>query len=163
VTDDSTKTVKVIALDPGRTTGYAVGTINDGKLGVVSGQAVWDEYQLYSQLKFANPDIIIYESFQYRNKLDRADLYPCYLIGVINLYGAERATQVRELLDHRPVVLYEQTPAQGKSYFADKQLKDSNVYKVGNPHANDAMRHILHWWTFGAGYRYNTGGYESLA
>lgn len=158
------KTIKVVSFDPGITTGYATGRIDDGKLGAVSGQAQWNEYTLYVQLKLLSPDIIVYETFEYRRGQDRAVLFSRNLIGVINLYIQERAHLAELHNTHDPVVGYTQTPAQGKSgQFSDKVLKEAKMYKTANPHANDAMRHLLHWFTFGGGYKYNTNGYEPLA
>jgi len=159
---------KVHAFDPGRTTGYASGLIENGKLGVVSGQHSWEELQLYIQLKISNPDIIIYERFEYRSEsaygkhgnLSNVDLFPRNLIGVINLYCQERKGQ------GTPVDLYTQMPRQvlGKeAYWSDKRLKEARVYKVGNEHANDAMRHLLYWWHLGPGFKYNINGFEPLA
>lgn len=162
--------VKVHAFDPGVTIGYASGIIEDGKLGVVSGQTEWNELQLYLQLKLSKPDIIIYERFEYRSEsaygkagnLSNVDLFARNLIGVINLYCQEREGQ------NNPVELHTQMPAQvlskkNKNYWNDARLKTALVYKVANPHANDAMRHLLYWWQFGPGFKYNTNGFEPLA
>lgn len=158
-------TIKVIALDPGITTGYASGIIEDGKLGVISGQAKWNELQLYLQLKMSVHDIIIYERFEYRSQkaynVDNAELFPRNLIGVINLYIQEREGQGNPLVEW-----HTQMPAQvlgKKAYWSDEKLKTAKVYKVANPHANDAMRHLLYFWQFGAGFKYNTNGFEPLA
>ena len=154
--------IKVIALDPGITTGYVSGLIEDGKLKLASGQAKWNELGLYSQLCIGKPDIIVYERFEYRSvkhgsygDLSNVELFPRNLIGVINLYAQQNE-----------ITCYPQMPtsALGKNaYFSDNKLKTAGVYKVANPHANDAMRHILQWWQFGAGYRYNTDGFEGMA
>jgi hypothetical protein len=152
--------LKVVSLDPGITTGHASGVITDGKMGVVSGQDVWNEYELYTQLKFVKPNVIICEKFDFRNvkkSRDRVELFPRNLVGVVHLYVQEcEANDV-------PVEFYEQTPAQVMGFFTDRRLKEEHLYKVAHEHANDAMRHILHWFMFGAGFKYNTGGYESLA
>jgi hypothetical protein len=151
-------TIKIVSLDPGITTGYASGVIEDGRLGAVSGQAKWKELDLFLQLEFSKPQIIIYERFDYRRGQDRAELFSRNLIGVINLWVQRREAA------KSPIKVYEQMPHQViGQYYTDKVLKDSKMYKVGNPHANDAMRHLLHWFTFGAGYQYNTGGFEPLA
>lgn len=159
------RTIKVIAFDPGVTTGHASGIIDNGKLGVVSGQDRWTELQLYLQLKFASPDIIVYERFEYRSQkaynVDNVELFPRNLIGVINLYIQEREGQKNSLLEW-----HTQMPAQvlgKKAYWTDAKLKAAHVYKIANPHANDAMRHLLYWWGFGPGFKYNTNGFESLA
>jgi hypothetical protein len=41
----------------------------------------------------------------------------------------------------RPLVL--QTPARGKSFASDVRLKRVDFYRSGQPHANDAARHLL--------------------
>lgn len=164
--------IKVHAFDPGVTTGYATGIIDDGKLGVVSGQAKWNEYEIYTQLRFSSPDIIVYERFEYRSNkayhVDNVDLFPRNLIGAIHVYVYEREYLVKEGKTNglEPVIVYTQMPAQvlGKmAYWTDKKLKDALVYKVSAPHANDAMRHLLYWWNYGSGYQYNTNGFEPLA
>lgn len=152
--------MKVIALDPGVTTGYASGIIDNGKLGVVSGQAKWLELDLYSQLGMSGAQYIIYERFEYRSQraynVDNANLFARNLIGVINLY----------LQQHTEVMYHMQMPATvlGKqAYWSNEKLKAAQVYKVANPHANDAMRHLLYWWKFGPGFKWNTNGFEPLA
>lgn len=157
--------MKVISLDPGRTTGYAVGVIDDGKMLVISGQAKWSEFQLYSQLKMLKSDIIVYERFEYRAErhgsygdLANVELYSRNLIGVINLYIQETSAAGKEINTYPQMPSY----ALGKNaFFSDKKLKDNLVYRVDNPHANDAMRHLLQWYQFGPGFQYNEAGFES--
>lgn len=153
--------IKVTAFDPGITTGYATGLIENGKMGVVSGQDKWNEFELYVQLKRSKPDVVIYETFEYRNqpkvKRDKVVLFSRNLIGVLNLYVYERHSQ------KMPVVCVQQTPFQGKSYFTDNVLKKHGLHKPGRLHANDAVRHILQWYQFGPGYEHNKHGYEALA
>lgn len=145
--------MKVICLDPGVTTGYAVGLIEDDTpMGVISGQDRWNEKDLYDWLKLEVPQIIIYEEFEsakvnpYRRIHNyNVDLFPCMLIGVICLYCYQ--------YDIQPVV---QTPAYGLGgrYKENRVLQAESVFKVGKPHANDAMRHLLQWYTFGPGFGY---------
>ena len=154
--------IKVHAFDPGITTGYATGIIENGKMGVVSGQVKWNEFELYEELKRSEPNIIIYETFTYRNnrhvkRADNVELFPRNLIGIISMYISERA------IKGNSCGVYTQSPAAGKSYWNDQLLKKNNVYKVANPHANDAMRHLLQWYMFGSGYQYNKHGFEGLA
>lgn len=156
--------MKVIALDPGVTTGYAVGHIQEGQpMGVVSGQIKWNELGLYNDLVSGAPDIIIYEEFEsakhnpYRRVHNyNVDLFPCMLIGVIWLYCYQH--------DIQP---HSQTPAYGLGgrYKEDRVLQAESVFKVGKPHANDAMRHLLQWYTLGPGFKYDTGkkGFRPLA
>lgn len=156
--------MKVIALDPGITTGYATGIIEPGEpMGVLSGQAKWVESDLYTNLVSGKPDIIIYEEFDHRpqrfyGKGDyyKVELFPRNLIGVINLYVQQSGCRV---------VTQKPAKALGGFYKSDKVLKDHGVYKVANPHANDAMRHLLTWYTFGSGFQYDPDkkGFRSLA
>lgn len=144
--------MKVVAFDPGVTTGYAMGDINeDGKMLVVTGQEKWSQRDLHNNLEWYKPDYIIYESFEFRRnrKKDRVNLYPRELIGVIELYA-----------DVNNIRAHVQTPSQVMVYYTDQRLKEDKVYKPTKPHANDAARHILYWFTFGPGYKWNLKGFE---
>lgn len=158
--------MKVIALDPGVTTGYAVGHIEQGKpMGVISGQEAWNELGLYNNLVSGKPDIVVYEKFEsgkdnpYRKIKNRnydVELFSRNLIGVINLFCMQNN-----------ISFYEQSPAKGVGghFRLDSILKQASVFKVGKPHANDAMRHLLQWYTFGPGFQYDTDkkGFVPLA
>jgi hypothetical protein len=159
--------MKVIALDPGVTTGYATGIIEQGEpMGVLSGQAKWNEKDLYDNLVQGSPDIIIYEEFDHRpqrfyGKGDyyKVELFPRNLIGVINLYVQQQFLGICKVVTQKPA------KALGGFYKSNDVLKEHGVYKVANPHANDAMRHLLTWYTFGSGFQYDTDkkGFRSLA
>lgn len=143
--------MRVMALDPGVTTGYAEGHIEDGLMTVVSGQSKASHLELFGSIGMMKPDIIVCESFEFRRAVrDNVVLFSVELIGVIRLYAATANCELQF-----------QTAAQGKGYFSDNKLKAARLYRVAKPHANDAIRHLLHWYQFGAGYKYNTRGYES--
>lgn len=148
--------LRVVALDPGRTTGYAHGIIDltEGKMLVVTGQDKFDYQGMRDHLEQTDPQIVIYERFDYRNRARKGlDMYPRELIGIIELYCS----------DHGLVNLgrvYPQMPSAVMQHFTDGKLKSDNLYKIGKPHANDAARHILYWFTFGPGFKYNEKGYE---
>ena len=149
--------IKVVAFDPGRTTGYAMGDIDEkGKMLVVTGQVEFTRAALLTQLEWYDPDVIVYERFDFRRsnryQRDKVDLYPRELIGIIELYGETHSGSVR---------LDTQSASAAKGYFTDRKLKEDGVYKPGKPHANDAARHLCHWFTFGPGYKYNVEGIES--
>lgn len=154
---------KVVALDPGRTTGHATGLISEGLLEAHSGQDQWNHLQLYDQLRLAKPDIIVCEDFEYRNRARAGlDLYSRELIGIVNLYVQETRRDSNKA-NAVSCTLTIQKAAQGKGFYSDGMLKKDKLHRPGKPHANDAMRHLLHWFTFGAGYQYNTRGYEPLS
>jgi hypothetical protein len=141
--------VIALALDPGVTTGYCIGLLEENKLWVAPHERKFSLAELYDYLNWFSPyDIfVVYEDFQYRNA-PRAglDLTPVKMIGIIELFA--------ESGDHSQQWYYKQTPAQGKGFFTDQRLKDMGVYKVGKAHGRDATRHLLQWYTFGAGSRY---------
>lgn len=142
--------MKVVALDPGRTTGYAMGDISeDGHMIIATGQHKWSQRDLHNNLEWYQPDYIVYETFEYRRKKDRADLYPRELIGVIELYA-----------DVENIRTHTQSPSSAMTYFTDTRLKEDGVYKPGKPHANDAARHLLYWFVFGPGYKWNQKGFS---
>jgi hypothetical protein len=143
--------IKVIAYDPGITVGYAEGHIDDGLMTIVSGESKASHGTLWASLGLMKPDVIVCESFEFRrNARDNLELFSCELIGVIRLYA-----EINDCL------LEMQTAAQGKGFFSDNKLRAAKLYRMGKPHANDAIRHLLHWYQFGAGYKFNTRGYES--
>jgi hypothetical protein len=153
--------MKAVSIDPGGTTGYAVGVISDGNMKISTGQATWRHIELYNQLQLSKPDIVVCESFEFRRKEQYGvNLIPRELIGVIELYVQQRNWDVEPF---EPVCRLDyQSASQGKGFYTDDVLKKDKLHKPGKPHANDACRHLLHWFTFGAGYEYNTGGYSLL-
>jgi hypothetical protein len=151
--------MKVVSIDPGGTTGYAVGVIEDGSMKVSTGEASWSHLDLYNQLQLSKPDIVVCESFEFRRKEQYGvNLIPRELIGVVELYTQQRSIDPLGT----PCRLDYQSASQGKGFYTDDVLKKDKLYRTGHPHANDACRHLLHWFTFGRGYEYNTGGYEPL-
>lgn len=137
--------MKILALDPGVTTGWAVGTI-DKTLEITAGQDKFSHIEFWNKIN-DDYDWIVCESFEYRNR-SRAGLvlYSCELIGVLKLYA-----------DQSPVALHMQTAATGKGYYTDEKLKSLGVHKKAVPHGMDAVRHLLHWYTFGPGFKFNKG------
>lgn len=141
----------VVAFDPGRTTGHAVGEITDGLMLVRCGQDQFDHIMLYQQLCLLNPDAVIAEEFEFRNRARKGlDLYPRELLGVCELWCQQNKK-----------MLFRQKAMEGKGFYTDEKLKRDGLYIRGKPHAMDGLRHLLHWYTFGFGFQYNTAGYEA--
>lgn len=142
---------RLIALDPGITTGYAIAIPNGPELLYLA----YSEHQLevedlFDLLLAIDPTHIIYESFEYRRgQKDKLELFPVQLIGIIRYY---RATRV-----HKPPQVDSQSASMGKGYFTDTILKDKKLYQKATPHGRDAARHLLHWLTFRSGYQLNVG------
>lgn len=137
----------VIALDPGGTTGYAIGEILDKPPMLIEySEQRFDESGLYGWLEEKDPDYLVCEDFAYRNRARAGlDLTPVKLIGIIAMYANL----------HRGCILYMQTASQGKGHFSNEHLKSLGVYKKGLGHGRDALRHLLHWYAYGAGYQFN--------
>ena len=143
--------MRVMALDPGIMTGYCYGVIEEKKLKYHPFQSTDQVDDLWRRFREWKPRYIIIEDFQFRRGKMAAgglELFPVQLIGVTNLYGL--------IADHQTAV-YVQQPAQGKSYYTNPVLQKEKLYQRGIPHAMDASRHLLHWFTFGAGYQFNEG------
>ena len=152
------KYVRAIALDPGITTGYAEGTIRDGKMIVTTGQDKWNHMELWNRFLDFVPDFIISERFVYRqsryNKKEQTgiELFSRELIGVANLFCQmyEREFKLQNVMKDNDT-----------TYFNNARLKTDLLYKPGREHANDAARHLLYWFKFGQGFQFNKAGYIS--
>jgi len=146
---------KLLAIDPGVQTGYTYARItDDGYLGVLPFQAMDEVDDLWRRLFDFAPNIIVMEDFEVRGKgVMGLNLFPVQMIGVVRLYEFLEPTGKLQL--------FMQKAATGKSYYTDHMLKQHKVYRRGCPHGMDALRHLLQWATFGAGYQLvtpRTGG-----
>jgi hypothetical protein len=139
--------MNALALDPGRTTGYAQGLIKDGVMLVVTGQRKMNQSEFMFLLTESAPDYIICESFEFRHGIHRhhgADMYSRELIGIVNLYVQMNVPNV-ELKMQQPM---KDSPT---TFFKNSRLKEMGIYKPGNDHANDAARHLCYWAKFKSG------------
>jgi len=148
--------MRVIALDPGVTTGYAIGVIDGGHMYVVTGEERWNHLAFWVFLHENDPDVVISERFEFRNKARKGlELFSRELIGVANLYVQIGYSKPHELVLQNPLKDNEST------FFNDDRLKKDKIHKAGKGHANDAARHLLTWYQFRSGFQYNQSGYES--
>jgi hypothetical protein len=152
---NESKTYTVVALDPGRTTGHATGYIVAGGMEINSGQTAFSHRDLYNNLQMVKADFIVCELFEFRagtRARTKVDLYPCELMGIVSLYDQQ----------NEDCTVYWQKPSQALGgFYTDAKLKKDGLYKAQKGgHSNDAVRHLLQWYTFGAGYKYNSEGYE---
>lgn len=143
--------MKVLAFDPGVTTGIAQGTLLDGGMIVKCWQDRSTHEDFWNLLNMVQPEHVVTEEFEFRNRARKGlELISREFIGVYVLWG-----QVHHKFVHR------QKPSQViNGYFTDGQLKKENMYIAGKPHAMDAVRHLLYWYTFGYGYQFNKNGYK---
>lgn len=131
----------IVALDPGETTGWASFSPSHERDGYKSGEWHYDQvWEGITAPQVFNKPItrLVYESFKLREANPHAvNLTPVEVIGVIKL--AARIHKIK---------LVPQTPSEGKGFWSDDRLKEFQLYKAGKPHANDAMRHLLHYLHF---------------
>jgi hypothetical protein len=139
--------MNIVSIDPGITTGYAIAILDTEVLYVSYAQEKFSHRNLWDMLTEIEPAYVICESFEYRNNRHRnnLELYPLELIGVVKLFTD-------------PNNLTMQNAAKGKGFYTDEKLKKMDLYIPGLQHGRDAARHLLHWFTFGPGYQYNTKG-----
>lgn len=132
----------ILALDPGETTGYAWGTIKEGKfIYEGAGEGEYDEQALWGMLCSISPETVVAEGFEFRQRVrEGLVLYSRNLLGVSQLWTAIR--------DRNYV---EQSAAQGKSFFTDDKLRGVRAYQKGLRHSRDATRHLFWWAFFGEG------------
>lgn len=139
--------IMAMALDPGVTTGVAVGALDGSRLYLEIDQKKFTHRSLYMYLHRYFLTEVIYETFEYRNAARAGlNLTPVEMIGVIKFYGETRKAN-----------LYPQNAAEGKGYFTDDKLKSLNAYRRGTPHGRDASRHLLQWFKFKRGAEWTVG------
>jgi hypothetical protein len=143
--------VKALALDPGKTTGYAMAYVgSDGTMDIEVGEEAFSLDGMYMFIdafigvdESHKPAHIIYEDFTYRNaSRGGLDLTPVKMLGIIELY--------RERFE--PMVgFHKQSAATGKAFWSDDKLKAKGIHAKGRKHGRDATRHLMQWLSFGPG------------
>lgn len=147
---------RIIAIDPGVTTGICTARLKADQLFVTPNQVKATLGEMYTVLNDfvgvgSNRTHVIYEDFEYRNQARAGlDLTPVKIIGVLQLF--------EERNWRGSVHFYKQTASMGKAYFSDAKLKELGIYKKGVPHGMDATRHLMHWLEFRAGAQYTPEG-----
>jgi hypothetical protein len=138
--------LKILAIDPGITTGWCKGEIVEhGELVLDPGQTIFTAKQFYTFLRQVSPARLICESFEFRKGTRQGlVLDSVKFIGICELYSQQFA-----------IPLDAQKAAQGKGYYTNPKLKQAGLYIPALSHGMDALRHLLHWFTFGSGYQFN--------
>ena len=135
--------MKILAIDPGETTGIAHASVDRTWQIVTPVWAQLDTYDpfagaalLLNMLEELRPDILVVEDFIPRTLA--ANLQPMTIIHIVRW---EVEGDGRYLTD-RPSTLALQQPSE-RSVINDTRLKRLELYQPGMPHANDAMRHLV--------------------
>lgn len=133
--------MRIIALDPGGTTGYATFEVRDELIRWSSGQLgpQFHHAALEGTFEAFQPDVIVSESFEYRNRSRPGlELVSCEYIGVAHLWCAVNGV---------PLVL--QTAAMGKvtntTFVKKENLVKLDLYRPNMKHAMDAYGHLLYF------------------
>jgi hypothetical protein len=144
--------MRFLAIDPGVTTGYAIAQKDMNRMFIAVGQEKLDHYEfnyfLRNTLAPWEQYTVICEDFKFRQnkQQNKIVLYPVELIGILRLfmYGDEDNLYMQEAW------------IQGdKAQFSDERLKELDLYPKGLQHGRSALKHLLYWWEFSAGYKYN--------
>lgn len=128
--------------------------IHNGQMHYTIFQRTDEVDDLWNRLEFFRPRFIICEDFDFRGGHQRAatgiEYFPIQLIGVSRLYAVKA---------HHQCGIFLQKAAQGKAYYTNNVLRQSGLLPRGlatsTPHGIDALRHLLQWFTFGSGFKYN--------
>lgn len=130
--------MKILAFDPGGTTGVCGWHDTEGITMTAQLDIENHHLILLNLLDLIMPDVVIYETFEYRGGKAHVDLIPVEYIGVIKLWQQT----------HSDTILEPQSPNYGKAFWSDPKLKMTGLYEPGHPHSNDATRHMLQYITF---------------
>jgi hypothetical protein len=138
---------KIMSFDPGGTTGWCKHMFreratHDGEARWDGGQIVGDNHHrvLWKLLTAENPDVIVYEAFNYQIRQSQAATMPGVVlisreyIGVLQLYA-----QLRK------IPIFKQQPSVITiTWLKDDALEKMGQHNSGEPHRNDATRHMLY-------------------
>lgn len=157
----------ITALDPGGTTGVAM--YDADVIFNTDDQAEWHN-EKWDTLQLSEPDhhrtllhmlerrhvantIVVCESFQYRRPVDApaVSLVSVEYIGVVKLFQQERNIEV--VWQTTGKVIPPKNKNQAGGFWTDDKLKQIRKWSPGRKHANDAMRHLLHYMAFVMGRR----------
>jgi hypothetical protein len=123
--------VLIIAFDPGVTTGVA---IKHGDGTISSNQLAGGLHFVWDFLTTLEPDVVVYEDFVYQRR-DKVVLTSVEVIGVIKLWIERSGGSVSA---------YHHTAGTVMRFCSDDKLKTWGLYKSSQPHANDALRHLMY-------------------
>lgn len=132
---------RIIALDPGGTTGWATLTIDlkkrthEFKSGHLGPQKHHNSLMVLLENQHVRDTYVVSESFEFRQRArDNLVLVSLEYIGVTKLF-----------CETRDVPLFMQTAAMGKGFAKDVHIKKLGLWTPGYKHAMDAMRHLLYF------------------
>lgn len=126
----------IIAADPGNMTGWASINIGDewNPNAVNAGQLSSDEFCDWLATIGNQADLIVYETFTITSQTTRKSPQPIPMevIGVMKFLARRSNTRIES-----------QSPGSAKQFVTDAQLRKLGLWKPGQDHARDAIRHLV--------------------
>lgn len=148
---DQINSMRLMSFDPGGTTGWCLHQhVGAGEPvppgprwvgGQLTGGEVGHHLELWELLKKYEPTVIIYEAFNYQIRQRQAATMPGVqlisreYIGILQLWA--RLYKI-PIVKQQPSVI-------GIQWVKDPALKKFGLYNVGEPHRNDAARHMVYF------------------
>jgi len=138
--------MRIISLDPGRTTGAVVihsDHIRTFEIPAEDGLNGIYRFLLHEKVSWqdnkADPFMVVYEDFLFRQNNTKVDYYPIQVIGVVNLF-----------CERHHIGIQSQNPSLKAFWLYNKaaKLKKLGLYEPGRRHAMDALSHGLYYVSF---------------
>jgi hypothetical protein len=141
---------RLLALDPGETTGYAVfqGQPETGYDWLAIDQIkTWPEHDAYSNiwmlLQSEKPSLVVNESYRIYDW--KSDDHKWSQVNTVQVIGC-----IWTLCFHYEIQRAgEQSAQNAKGFWTDERLKEFGLYFPAIRHGRDATRHALHYLCFG--------------
>jgi hypothetical protein len=146
--------MNIIGIDPGETTGVCIWDEDTDKY--YMNQVVTDDGRNYYWFltwldreieRRYGPKWLVVEKFEFRQSdrhRDKISYVPAEVIGALKYTHARQWTNLN-------VILVMQGASQGKGFWDDDKIRKLGLWKPGERHAMDALRHVLHYRTFTLG------------
>lgn len=139
ITGVPARPLRVLALDPGDTTGWCV--FDGGELNRAD-QMPGTPLNIAKLIDAAKPDVVVIEEYRIYGWMTQqhawSDVPTLRLVGAAELACAERG-----------VALVKQSPKNVKPFCTDEKLKRWEIFQTRRKHANDAIRHAAFFLLFG--------------
>ena len=142
--------MRILAIDPGGTTGWTKLEIQRGSDPQVRDNHTWasgelnrkkHHYDLYTLLGLTNPDILLWEQYRTEPGEGWQETIAIQYIGVIELWLQERRNR-------RPTIRTYSYPASKiKEFWTDRKLIHVGLYESGSTHIRDTRRQVLVYLT----------------
>lgn len=135
----------MLSLDPGHTTGYAFWRVGEKPEIIHSGQIkTWENDDLeFKRLQgvIEGADKVVFESYQVYDW--KKDEHSWSQIPTVQVIGC-----IKTLCKQLDIEYFTQTAQVAKQFCTDDKLEKWGMWKKGERHARDAIRHGCYWLLF---------------